>query len=77
MKTFQLFYYKKHLLFILLFSIVIIYFVNTNNTKEGFIPAIKSIYKPYIRSMNTFLTSKFNRISLYSNNFFKKNKILT
>jgi len=49
---------------------------NNNNTKEGFIPIINSIYRPYARATSTFFNNKINSISVYSNNFFKKNKLM-
>ena len=63
---------KKIIIILLLFIVVFLYFYQKWTIEEGFTPAMRRIYRPYVRRARVTTESFFNDKSTDVSNMFRR-----
>ena len=64
-----------NLIFIILIFLAIYFILSIFNTKEPFIPAINSMYRPFVRNTRISINNTFNKLNRHIDNYLRRSGI--
>ena len=64
------------IIFLAIFSGMLLNLNEQNNIKEPFVPIINQTYKPFVRNIKNYINDRMNIVTKYFSVFFKKLKLM-